>query len=215
MVDIRKVLHDLAIKRPIFHSEADLQHALAWELHLQYPTCSVRLEFKPSRFGKRAYVDIWAKCKEVVLAFELKYKTRFLNLWMKDEAFFLLDQSAQDIARYDFLKDIYRLEQIVSSLNNVIGYAMFLTNDSAYWKPPRSRRTVDADFRIHQGRFLTGNLRWGVVASSGTTSGREEAITISGGYNLHWQDYSQPSNASYGKFKYLLVEVSRVSNNHV
>lgn len=209
MITIRRALYDLAFKRPIFHSEADFQHALAWELHLQSPTCSVRLEYKPPHFGKRAYVDIWAKHNEAVLAIELKYKTRSLNVWIKDEAFFLLDQSAQDIARYDFLKDIYRLEQIVSSMNHVMGYAIFLTNDSAYWKPPRSKKTVDANFRIHEGRYLTGDLCWGTAASSGTTSGREKAIPIREGYDLHWQDYSQPSKASYGKYKYLLVEVPK------
>lgn len=33
MFDVEAVLRDLALKRPIFHSEADFQHAVAWEVH--------------------------------------------------------------------------------------------------------------------------------------------------------------------------------------
>jgi len=33
MNDIPQVLAELSRRRPIFHSEAGLQHALAWEIH--------------------------------------------------------------------------------------------------------------------------------------------------------------------------------------
>lgn len=135
--------------------------------------------------------------KDTIIAIELKYKTRDL-----------LDQSAQDVGRYDFLRDIQRLEQIVLDRDDIEGYAIFLTNDSAYWSPPRNTQTVDASFRIHQGRILTGELGWGSGASKGTMHGREETIHIKGVYNLQWEDYSQPSReSSYGKFRYLLVKV--------
>jgi len=206
MIDIRRLLRALAAKRPVFQSEADFQHALAWEIHLQHPTHSVRLEFKPPQLDKRVYLDIWAVDKSTILAIELKYKTRLLDVRIGQESFHLLDQSAQDLARYDFLRDINRLEQIVFTRSSM-GYAVFLTNDSAYWKPPRNSGTVDADFRIHQGRVLTGNLQWGTGASKGTMRSREHTISIKGVYSLNWQDYSKPSKASYGKFRYLLVEV--------
>lgn len=208
MVDIRRLLRTLADKRPVFQSEADFQHALAWEIHLQHPTRSVRLEFKPPQLDKRTYLDIWTANKNTILAIELKYKTRLLDVRIGQESFHLLDQSAQDIARYDFSKDIHRLEQIVFATTSSMGYAVFLTNDSAYWKPPRNSGTVDADFRIHQGRVLAGSLHWGPGASRGTMRGREDTISIKGVYSLNWQDYSKPSKASYGKFRYLLVEVS-------
>ena len=215
MTDVKRILKILAVRRPIFHSEADFQHALAWEVHQQCPSCQVRLEFKPHRFDKRAYVDIWVVDNDAVSAIELKHKTRGLPIWIGNEFFSLLDQSAQDIGRYDFMKDIHRLEQIVSSIDNVVGHAVFLTNDSAYWKTPRTTETVDADFRIHQGRILAGNLGWGTGASSGTMSGREKPIPIKGVYSLNWQDYSEPKKASYGKFRYLLVEINRKTVHEV
>ena len=207
MIDIARLLTRLAIKRPIFHSEADFQHGLAWEIHQELPACSIRLEFKPPYLDDRLYLDIWTPNEEATLAVELKYKTRGLRIKVAGETFDLLNQSAQDVGRYDFCKDIQRLEQIVSKRSNVTGYAILLTNDSAYWSQPRSDRTVDASFRIHQGRILTGDLRWGANASRGTMRSREEPISIKGVYELDWKDYSEPSKGSYGKFKYLLVKV--------
>ena len=210
LIGIENMLLTLAGKRPVFHSEADFQHALAWEIHLQNPACSLRLEYKPPFVSQRVYLDVFIRASnsEGISAIELKYKTRGLRVQVDRETFSLLDQSAQDIARYDFLKDISRLEQVISCADNGVGYAIFLTNDSAYWKPPLIRETVDADFRIHQGRVLNGTLKWKSNASKGTTHGREETISIQGSYHLKWQDYSKPSEASYGQFKYLLVKVT-------
>ena len=207
MTFITSVLAELVNKRPVFHSEADFQHALSWEIHKRWERCSMRLEFKPPYLDNRVYLDIWATDKEVILAIELKYKTRRLRVEIGNEPFDLLDQSAQDTGRYDFLKDIQRLEQIVSGRSDIVSYAIFLTNDSAYWRLPRDSQTVDASFRIHQGRILTGELRWGSGASKGTMKTREEPIFIKGVYNLNWQIYSNPSEEPYGKFRYLLVEV--------
>jgi len=87
-----------------------------------------------------------------------------------------------------------------------IGYAILLTNDSAYWTLPR-RRTVDADFRINEGRTLSGELKWGKAASEGTMRGRENPIILTGSYTLNWQDYSEIGEINYGRFRYLLVEI--------
>ena len=46
MLDIHGLMSKLRKRRPIFHSEADFQHALAWEIHLANPSHQVRLEFK-------------------------------------------------------------------------------------------------------------------------------------------------------------------------
>jgi len=207
MIDIKMMLAELSKSRPIFHSEADFQHALAWEIQKQYQNCSMRLEFKPQHLSERIYLDIWCAHEDAIMAIELKYKTRKLHVNFEEEIFDLLNQSAQDIGRYDFLKDIQRLERIVFDRNDIVGYAVFLTNDSAYWITPRNINTVDANFRIYQGRILSGELSWGSHASEGTMRGREETIHIKGPYNLNWQDYSEPSQESYGKFRYLLVKI--------
>lgn len=202
----------LAKERVIFHSEADFQHALAWQIHLKLPDYSLRLEFKPPMIRERMYVDIWAARNDSKIALELKYKTRKLTAKVGDEVFSLLNQSAQDIARYDFLKDVHRLEQIVYSGNNVVGYAIFLTNDRSYWKSPTNSRTIDADFRINENAIVSGEVKWGKKASKSTMRGREEPIPIKDVYKLNWYNYSQPSPLSYGNFKFLVVKVENTEN---
>jgi hypothetical protein len=207
MVNITDVLAALARQRPIFHSEADFQHALAWELHQRLPNAAIRLELPVAHRNKLLHVDIWIVQNQQILALELKYKTRALTLTIGDESFRLLNQSAQDLGRYDFIKDIQRLELLLADHYHAIGYALLLTNDSSYWIPPRDNRSVDANFRIPEGRALHGILQWGAHASVGTMRGREAPLEISGTYPLHWAEYAQSATTSYGRFCYLAVKV--------
>jgi hypothetical protein len=48
-IDLTAALGALAGERPVFHSERDLQHALAWQLQVSYPDAQVRLETRPRR----------------------------------------------------------------------------------------------------------------------------------------------------------------------
>ena len=75
MIDFNLLLATLANKRPVFHSEADFQHALAWELQLLYPNVNIRLEYRPPGFDRRNYMDIWVIDEDKAIAVELKYKT--------------------------------------------------------------------------------------------------------------------------------------------
>ena len=199
------IIDRLSSLRPIFNMEKDFQLALGWEIQKKFPDWSVRFEHKPTNLKDRIFVDLWIKGDQTS-AIELKYKTRKLDVNVKGESFNLLDQSAQDIGRYDFLKDVERLENIVSTHNNVKGYAVILTNDSAYWKSPTTE-TVDAEFRMHEGRILNGELAWGTEAGAGTMRKREKPIKLTGTYKLSWKDYSQVSSTSYGKFRYLFLEI--------
>ena len=208
MLDFDHLLEDLGRTRPIFHSEADFQHALAWHTHERQPGANLRLEYKPFP-EERLYVDIWVSGAERA-AIELKYLTRGLEVDLNGEQFSLKDQDAQDICRYDVLKDVARLERIVHTIPKSTGYAVVLTNDGTYWKPPVRDDTVDAAFRIHEGRTVSGTLRWSERASKGTTSGREEPIELVGSYHIAWRDYSTLPASSYGQMRYLLINVLSV-----
>jgi hypothetical protein len=63
----------LAATRPLFHSEADFQHAFAWQLHQQYPDARIRLETL-ARSGVR--LDVFAVIGSRRVAIELKYLLR-------------------------------------------------------------------------------------------------------------------------------------------
>jgi len=207
---VSDALEALANQRPIFHSEADFQHAIAWEIHKHLPRASVRLErpVEVSHMNKRLHVDIWIEQDGHVLVIELKYKTRALQVRVGDEQYALRSQTAQDLGRYDFIKDIGRVESIVADrASHASGYAILLTNDPSYWMQSRNLDTADARFRLHEGSTLHGSLEWGPSASEGTRCGREDLLQIRESYALKWEDYSRPADGTYGRFRYLLVEV--------
>ena len=208
MLDLNPLLAGLATKRPVFHSEADFQHALAWELHLMDPNINVRLEYRPPWMDRRQYIDIWVIQGDTETAIELKYKTKKMDISIAGEQFALQNQAAQDIGRYDFVKDIERLERVVAARRQVVGYAIILTNDSTYWSHPRRSDSVDSDFRIQEGRTLSGLLSWGAGASEGTRRGRTDAIQLANSYQLDWRDYSEVGNSKDMKFRYTTVQVS-------
>jgi hypothetical protein len=209
MIDIHATMAQLAKSRPLFHSEADFQLALAWKLQEGHPQLSIRLEYRPAQLTQRGYIDVWATDGHEVVAIELKYKTRSLQATANGEVFDLLDQSAQDIGRYDTLKDIQRLEQVVAAVPNSAGFLLLLTNDRSYWTASSRQDTVDAHFRLHEGRLLTGQLSWGDTASAGTRRSRESHLLLAGSYELKWRDYSIIKGGSYGTFRYVLVSVAR------
>ena len=127
-MNIAKILNTLSRTRPVFHSEADFQHSLAWEIHRQYPKTIIRLEY-PKSSEKRQYIDLWIKTGKQVYVIELKYKTKKTHINFNKEDFYLLDQGAQDVGRYDFIKDIVRVESFVNHYNNSTGWVVLLTND--------------------------------------------------------------------------------------
>ena len=205
MLNINELLVSLSGKRPIFHSEADFQHAMAWEIHEKFPESNIRLELPVHINNRDLHVDLWIKNQDMFFAIELKYKTRGLSINLRNEHFYLKNQSAQDIGRYDFLHDIERLELVSSEIKDVIPFAIILTNDSAYWSNQGIKNTVDSDFRLYNGRNLTGQLKWGSQASEGTKKNREQPITLRHNYHVSWKRFSQLNTYNYGEFKFLIL----------
>ena len=60
MVDFTGIMLRLAQTRPIFPSKTDVQHALAWQLHVEHPGAHPRLEYRPFP-GERLYTDSWCE----------------------------------------------------------------------------------------------------------------------------------------------------------
>jgi hypothetical protein len=90
----------------LFHSEADFQHALAWKIHQEFPDAQIRLKVSSGRFDRRERIEILVRRGEQISAIELKYKKRELDLEWAQERFALANDGAQDIGRYNFIKDI-------------------------------------------------------------------------------------------------------------
>jgi len=209
MLDLAAIMRTLSAERPIFNSEADFQLALGWEIQIAHPEARLRMEYRPAYLDRRGYLDLWAAADGWATAIELKYFTRALNLRIGGEQFELLNQGAQPLSRYDFIRDLERVESVVRTQPGVKGYTLALTNDSAYWRVPMdSTATIDAAFRLHEGAILSGRLAWSASAGAGTTRNREKAHVLQGTYPLHWSDYSRVSEGPAGTFRYLLVEAS-------
>ena len=91
--------------------------------------------------NERIRLDIWLRTLGV--AIELKYPTHQAHVEHSDEEFTLKD-GERNIDSYDFIKDIQRLERIVSDSEVAErGFAIILTNDRNYW-----------------GAAYVGNYRW-------------------------------------------------------
>ena len=180
MLNIDGLMTSLAGRRKLFHSEADFQHALAWQIHEAMPESRIRLEVNAfSVRARRRFLDIWMPMEGI--AIELKYVTRTLELEEDGELFALRNHSAQDQRRYDFLLDIERLEHMRSSVEICkAGYAVLLTNDAAYWKIPGTRDTVDAAFRIHEGKDISGEMAWGATRRPRNSEGEGICHTTAG-----------------------------------
>ena len=210
LTDFLSFLEDLSKRRPVFHSEADFQLAIAWHIHEKVSNSQVRLEFKPFQ-SENMYLDIWLQASKI--AIELKYPTQGLKVEREGEVFALRNQSAQDTRRYDFIMDIYRLERVVydSGLAKA-GFTVLLTNDPSYWEPPKRgwEDRTDGAFRVHEGRIIKGEMKWSDLASEGTKEGKEEPIKLRGAYDVNWRDYSILKEEKYGKFRYLVVAVPRL-----
>ena len=118
------------------------------------------------------------------------------------------NQSAQDSARYDFIRDITRLESITQSGIYPIeeAYAIFLTNDPLYWEPSNGSDTLDHDFRIHAGTKIHGKMNWKPGASKGTIKSREKELTVCGTYDIEWRSYKPHEDCL---FKYTMVEIKK------
>jgi len=169
------------------------------------------LEINKGSTGQREYIDIWATEDGTNYAIELKYKTRKLDSVYDGEEFHLADHGAQDIGRYDFIKDIWRLERFVESHAKTIGYAILLTNDVGYWKATKRLMTADAGFRIHESRVLNGELRWSDGTGPGTMKGREKPLALRGSHSVTWADYADVRGTGPSRFRYVLLEVGSTS----
>ncbi len=154
-VDVSTVMEKLSSVRPVFHSEADFQHAFAWVLREIEPSLQIRLEV---RQDTREYVELLCFGPRARTAVEFKYFTR---TWVgadpvTGESFHLRNHEATDLGRQGFVFDIARLEKFCASGRASNGFAIMLTNDQRLWQPPATAKlTRDQAFRIHEGQKKT------------------------------------------------------------
>lgn len=223
MFDINKIMSDLVKERPLFHSEADFQFALAWKIQNTYREAKIRLEksvrgLEGTNFkdDKNRYIDILVTIDDKEIPIELKYKTRNNSkepMKFENEEYNLKNQGAQDNGRYDFLKDISRIEKFInsSSPKSDYGYAIILTNDHLYYESGENSNS--SQFRIDKNIKIieSGKHDWNFKSDSFKKYNpkRIDAINLINSYNVEWQDCSTLLDDKDNKFKYLIVTITK------
>ena len=205
-LNIQQVLKSLAGERPIFHSEADFQHSLAWKMREIYPTLHPRLEYplnSPGDSKRKACDIVLLQNGKVKVAIELKYFTKKFEHEINGEIFYLKEQSAHDIRCYDTFKDIKRMEDFLKANPTATAIVIVVTNDPIYWEGPRSDSVKYAQFSLEEDRFMKGTLGW---LGKSPSEERSDSINLRGEYTLNWQKYNQIAKDS-GVFKYLYVSI--------
>ena len=208
MLDIHNIMRRLSIRRSIFHSRLEFHKWLVTQLNSEHSDCEIVPDY--AHFpDDRTKLNIWVP--KFATAITIRYPTKPLKVERNGEGFDLKTWMPPK-ARYDFLKDISKLEMTVESPQHASsGYAILLTNDHHYWINPDDNwmNTNDAEFRIHQDIRLQNELRWSEKAALGTVKGREEPIRLRGTYEMDWHDYSDLDSGDNSRFRYLAVEVSK------
>ncbi len=211
----------LAADKRIFCSEADFQFALAWELQKLLPQGALIFLEKGIYVSLDTYyVDIVVESGGKNYYIELKYHTSICNWHYCGALIQLKDQGAQDLLRYDYLKDIYRLQNIANNREEgqfARGFAVILTNDRlVYDAPSVFKKTLDCGFRIHD-RLGSGVSKYpvpGLVAWNNTGKGsghwtntgqRKLSFSIPP-INTAWDQYLsfKDSNGVNQDFRYLI-----------
>lgn len=187
-IDPASLLAELAQTRPLFHSEADFQHALSMLIATRHPDARLRLETRPTR---GVHLDIQVDQDGCRTAIELKYLVRSFEGEYAGERFELPNRGAHDISRYDVIKDIARVELLLRDGFAQRGWVVVLASDGAYWRPGSKPDPIDLSFRIHEGSQLLGERSWGELAGPGTRRQRELALTLTGSYLCCWAPYSR------------------------
>lgn len=204
MIIIDDLMATLALRRPLFCSEADFQHELAYEIRRSNVNLGVRLEW-PLTAPARGAIDLLV-IGESRFALELKFLSKGFSTTIDGEPITLKHHGAHDQRRYDVCKDVMRMEAYAAATGFGAG-VLVLTNDPSYWQERARTNTVDAAFNLDHLRELTGKLAWHELAGPGTTKGRESALEVKGRYALTWRDYVR-IGATAGLFRYLWIPIA-------
>lgn len=156
----------------LFYNERDLQVNLALFLKgkgyydnvfLEYSLPTEKL-YPNVKSSADVRIDIVVEKNGKYIPIELKYKTEKVigKLCRFGEEFLntriLKKQSAQNIGKYSFWKDIERVERIKENFKNVqSGFCVFITNDKSY---TQTSGGATAPFSMEAGIPHTGDLNW-------------------------------------------------------
>lgn len=161
------------------------------------------------------YIDIVVEKDGQFVPIELKYPTK--DIWGAFTRFgvavtakvpMLKNQGAQDIVRYNYWKDVRRIEALRQAYAETIvgGLAVMVTNDSSYRTSPTSNSFGYSRFSIKDGRVVTQpqdrNMAWQNNVKVAATHPNFE---IDNSYEIRWRQI--PRIPKTLGFWYLILDV--------
>ena len=195
--DIRNFLKQ---QKELLFNEFDFQMQLAIYLRNTGKYDDVEAEyFMPTKntdilkgydWDSNMRIDLVVRKGKEYLPVELKYVTKkvirdYERFGMEVKGMEILkNQAAQDIRRYDFWKDVRRIELVKNIFPTVKnGLAVFLTNDSSYTKNPKEDSACYPFSMSGNNNIGGGIMDW---KGDPATSKNHKAFKLEGIYRLKW-----------------------------
>ena len=243
LIRVQQDINDILVsQKRFFFNEKDLQVCLAqeltkrqWTVHTEYhvpvtdgSVCGSDIRYPWNE--KTMYVDLVVEENNLFVPVELKYKTCSIATNAKVHRFgeeietggIIKNQSAQDIGRYAFWKDVKRLELLNRRFMNVVGgIAVFVTNDRTYTNLPKSNKTPLVgyyDFRMYapteKDNVICGRLSWrehGELTTKLVPAALRN-FSLDGKYVIpQWEEYTSSPDRDFGQNKmyYITLVVNK------
>lgn len=207
--EIEEIIQKFGENGNLFLCERQFQFDLAQEISKNFNNCVVHLEFPSEKpcCGRLAFYDIVLEEENQYFVIELKYKTKSADIFYKNIKYSLKNQSAQDLGRFDFLKDISRIEQWNQFNPNRTfagGVAVILTNDSSYWKKTGENCNYEAFALKDKTTIVAGKKQWSSENLNYDGHDRKNGLNLLNDYDIKWVNYYKDEN---NEFRYLLEEI--------
>lgn len=197
----------------LFFNERDFQMHLATYLKESGHYDDVDLEYYvPYTILEDYYWETELRLDIVVmkdgeyLPIELKYKTNTFNRSISrfgeqlEGVEILKKQGAQNLACYDFWKDVKRIELVRKRFNAVKhGLAVFVTNDKSYWNGSSKTKSSYYQFNLNEGIHGTSK-HW--INTVEIPKGRPD-FDLDNEYSISWKE------SKYGDvlFNFFIISV--------
>lgn len=199
----------------ILFNERDLQmHLTIWLKKSINNYDDVDIEYYIPKNELNGYIwdselrlDIVVKKNNEYLPIEIKYKTQKVECEierfgekLKSKVTVIKDQSAQNIGKYSFWKDIKRLEPICARFKNVKNaISIFLTNDPSYTK--ESSSTFNC-FHFNMNEGLHSTTKYWLNAKT-TCARKYQGFDLNKEYYIKWHSKTVKNI----KFYYCIIEI--------
>lgn len=210
-----------ASNRELLFNERDLQMRLAHLLLNSGHYDDVDLEYHlpigfKETFDKdyeqweteKPSLDVVVRKGDEYVPVELKYKlkavrgaiSRFGEQSQDPNLEIIPNQSAQNLGRYAFWKDVKRIELVKKHYSKVhSGLAVFLTNDPSYLDAKEGADYYA--FSMKEGHVASGQFDWR------TPKDKYPPITLNGNYLITWHKISPPCHKLMPTAYYTMVQI--------